>query len=84
MEGAQTPQEITCFQMGSAQQKLTDRWTGRWVAEHRRQTRGKQAEGKAACFLAGLVPYMSLRAAIRSLIHHSVPDTQPQYLLVVP
>lgn len=28
MKGAQTPQEISCFQMGSAQQKWTDRWTG--------------------------------------------------------
>lgn len=37
---------------------------------------GKQeAEGKAACTLARLAPYTSLRAVIRSLLYHCVPDT---------
>ena len=41
--------------MGSAQLKWTDRWTGRQVDEESRHTWGKQeAEGQAACALAGL------------------------------
>lgn len=52
-----------------------DRRTGRWVEEQNRQTGKREAEGKAACALARLVPYTSLRAVIRSLLYHRVPDT---------
>lgn len=53
------------------------------MGEHCRQTRGKQeAEGKAACSLAGLVPSVSLWAVSQSPIYHCVSDSQPLYLLV--
>lgn len=52
--------------MGSAQQKWTDRWTGRQVGEESRQTWGKQeAEGKAVCALARLAALHALKNSSR-------------------
>ena len=52
--------------MGSAQPKWTDRWTGRQLDEQSRQTRGKpEAEGKAACALAGLATLRVLENSSR-------------------
>lgn len=66
VDGAQIPREINCFQMGSAQQKWTDRWTGRQVGEESRQTWGKQeAEGKAVCALARLAALHALKNSSR-------------------